>query len=88
MSSDNSKKIITAKQCKAARAFLNWSQQELAENVRVVQKTITDFERNARVPQRRTAEDIKTILEKAGIEFINDDKGQGAKLLNKLDNNK
>lgn len=83
MSSNKIENTITPKQCKAARAFLGWSQQELAERVRVVQKTITDFEREVRTPQRRIAEDIKTIFVEAGMKFENDDEGQGAKLLNK-----
>lgn len=85
MSSNKEEKTITSKQCKAARAFLGWSQQELADKVRVVQKTITDFERGITTPQRRISEDIKTIFQEAGIKFENDDEGQGAKLLKEFD---
>ena len=87
MSSTKDEKIITSKQCKSARAYLGWSQQELADKVRVVQKTITDFERGITTPQRRIAEDIKTIFEEAGIKFENDDEGQGTKLLKEFDDN-
>lgn len=85
MSSSKIEKTITPKQCKAARAFLGWSQQDLADRVRVVQKTITDFERGVRTPQRRIAEDIKTIFQEAGMKFENDNEGQGAKLLKEFD---
>jgi ribosome-binding protein aMBF1 (putative translation factor) len=85
MSSSKVEKTITPKQCKAARAFLGWSQQDLADKVRVVQKTITDFERGVTNPQRRIVEDIKTILQEAGIKFENDSEGQGTKLLKKFD---
>jgi ribosome-binding protein aMBF1 (putative translation factor) len=85
MSSSKIQKTITPKQCKAARAFLGWSQQDLADKVRVVQKTITDFERGVRTPQRRIAEDIKTIFIEAGMKFENDNEGQGAKLLKEFD---
>ena len=85
MSSTKDEKIITPKQCKSARVYLGWSQQELADKVRVVQKTITDFERGVTTPQRRIAEDIKTIFEEAGIKFENDDEGQGTKLLKEFD---
>ena len=85
MSSDKIKKTITPKQCKAARAFLGWSQQDLADKVRITQKTLTDFERGITNPQRRIAEDIKTILQDAGVKFENDDEGQGAKLLKEFD---
>jgi predicted transcriptional regulator len=60
----------------------------LADKVRVVQKTITDFERGITTPQRRIAEDIKTIFQEAGIKFENDDEGQGTKLLKEFDDNK
>ncbi len=85
MSSSKVEKTITPKQCKAARAFLGWSQQDLADKARVVQKTITDFERGVTNPQRRIVEDIKTILQEAGIKFENDSEGQGAKLLKEFD---
>lgn len=70
-------KTITAKQCKAARAFLGWSQNDLASKARVAQKTITDFERGVTNPQRRIVEDIKVIFESEGIEFSFGDEGQG-----------
>jgi len=85
MSSTKDEKIITPKQCKSARVYLGWSQQDLADKARVVQKTITDFERGVTTPQRRIAEDIKTIFEEAGIKFENDDEGQGTKLLKEFD---
>jgi ribosome-binding protein aMBF1 (putative translation factor) len=78
---NNIEKVITPKQCKAARAFLGWSQADLADKVRVVQKTIADFEREARTPQRRTIEDIKMIFEKAGIRFKNEDGSFGVELV-------
>ena len=87
MSSTKDEKIITSKQCKSARAYLGWSQQDLADKVRVVQKTITDFERGVTTPQRRIAEDIKTIFQEAGIKFENDKEGQGTKLLKEFDDN-
>ena len=87
MSSTKEEKIITPKQCKSARAYLSWSQQDLADKVRVVQKTITDFERGVTTPQRRIAEDIQTIFQEAGIKFENDDEGQGTKLLKEFDDN-
>ena len=86
MSSNKNNKIansITPKQCKAARAFLGWSQQDLADKVRVVQKTIADFEREARTPQRRIAEDIRTIFEEAGIKFKNKNGVSGVEIIEK-----
>jgi transcriptional regulator with XRE-family HTH domain len=88
MSSEKQEKTITPKQCKAARAFLGWSQQDLADKLRITQKTLTDFERGITNPQRRIAEDIRTVLQEAGVKFENDDEGQGAKLLKEFDDNK
>ena len=58
-------------QCRAARAFLNWSQAELAERAGVAKQTLADFERGARTPYPRTLADIKKALEAEGIEFMN-----------------
>lgn len=61
---------ISALQTKAARTIINWSQETLAQKAQVSKRTIIDFERNARHPQRSTIAAIKTALEVAGIEFI------------------
>ena len=60
-------------QCRAARALLNWSQTELAKKAAVAKQTLGDFERGARQPYPRTLEDIRAVLETAGVEFTNGD---------------
>lgn len=67
--------MITSSQCRAARAMLNWSRSALAEKSSVAERTITDFEREARIPQASTKLAIATALEKAGIEFIPENGG-------------
>ena len=67
---------ITAPQCRAARAFLSWSRQELSQAARVAERTIIDFERGARNPYERTLRDIEEAFQSAGIEFIEED-GRG-----------
>ncbi len=57
-------------QCRAARALLDWSQDQLAAESHVGTKTVVDFERGKRTPYPRTLEDIRRALERAGIEFI------------------
>jgi len=64
---------LTAAQCRAARALLNWTQASLAEKASVAKQTLTDFERGARQPYPRTLADIKAALESAGVEFTNGD---------------
>jgi transcriptional regulator with XRE-family HTH domain len=62
--------MISAGQCRAARAFLGWSQATLAERSSVAKQTIADFERGARSPYPRTIQDLETCLSSAGVRFI------------------
>ncbi|MBL4800728.1 MAG: hypothetical protein JKY45_02470 [Emcibacter sp.] len=66
---------ITPEQCRAARALLGWSQEQLKVTADVAKKTIADFERSARVPYDRTLRDVQRALEEAGIEFIAENGG-------------
>src|SRR5271156_1580981 len=68
---------ISASQCRAARALLDWSQDKLAENAHVARATIADFERNARMPMRNNLVSIVSALEAAGVAFIPEN-GEGA----------
>ena len=70
---------ITPEQCRAARALLNWSQPDLAKAVGLTRETIANFETGARVPHPRNLQAIRAALEKAGIEFI-EENGGGAGL--------
>lgn len=63
---------ISAAQCRAARALLDWSQDELATNALVARATIADFERGTRKPMRSNLASIASALSAAGIEFIPD----------------
>src|SRR5260370_8552348 len=61
---------MTPAQCRAARALLNWSQNDLEIAARVSKKTIADFERDQRSQQARTIEAIEVALTAHGIIFI------------------
>jgi transcriptional regulator with XRE-family HTH domain len=61
---------MTPAQCRAARAMLNWSQNDLETAARVSKKTIADFERDQRSQQSRTIEAIEVALTAHGIIFI------------------
>jgi predicted transcriptional regulator len=61
--------ILTSSQCRAARAWLNVSQDELAERAKVAKVTIALFEMDTRVPRERTLEDIRRALEDLGMSF-------------------
>ncbi len=66
---------ITPDQCRAARALLGLSQDELSVAAKVARATLAEFEAGKRSPYRRTLEDIKETLEKAGVVFIPENGG-------------
>jgi transcriptional regulator with XRE-family HTH domain len=67
--------VISPPQCRAARGLVAWSQSDLAKTSGVSEKTIADFERQARIPYGRTIRDLVTALEAAGVEFIPENGG-------------
>ncbi len=69
--------MISAEQCRAARALLNWSQQELADRAGVGIVTLRQLEAGVNEPRRATLEVVKRALESAGVSFI-DENGAGA----------
>ena len=71
---------ISFRQCRAARAMLGWSQDQLGRAAQVAKKTIADFERGATTPHPRTIAALQNALEQAGITFVPDDGAVGAGL--------
>lgn len=72
--------LISSAQCRAARALLDWSQDQLAENAQVSRATVADFERNNRTPVKNNLIAIIAALEAAGVSFIPDsDQGVGVR---------
>ena len=69
--------ILTAAQCKGARAMLGWSRERLSREAEVATATVVDFERGARRPYNRTLKDIRRALEDAGVIFIDAEEGVG-----------
>ena len=76
---------MLVRQVKAARALLGWSQQDLARESGVSEPTIGRLEAADGVLGGRgeTAEKIRVALEKAGIEFIDEDRRGVGVLLRK-----
>jgi transcriptional regulator with XRE-family HTH domain len=62
---------ITSAQCRAARALIGWSQDQLASASKVAKATIANFEAGKREPYPRTRDDLKGALESMGIELTN-----------------
>lgn len=75
--------MITSRQIRAARALLDWSQQQLADKAIVSLNALARLESGKVDPRASTLEAIETALSKAGIEFIpRDAKGEGVRLKN------
>ena len=62
---------LSPAQCRAARALLNWSQEELVRHSKITKKTIADFERGATTPRAQTLAQILAAFEAQGVEFLN-----------------
>ena len=67
---------MTPEQCSSARAWLAWSQDELAKAAKVGLSTVKDFETGKRAPIPSTQTAMRVVLEREGIGFsfaIDDD---------------
>lgn len=65
--------MIRRDQCRAARGFLEWSQQDLADAANVSLSTVRDFEKGRREPIRNNLLAMRKVFEDAGLEFTNGD---------------
>ena len=61
---------MTPEQSRAARGWLDWGQQELADAAGVSLSTVRDFEKGRRTPIGATLAAMQAALEKAGIAFV------------------
>ncbi len=64
---------MTPAQCRAARALLDWSQQQLAEAAKIGNATIRNFEGGKSVPQSATLDVLRRTFEAQGVEFTDGD---------------
>jgi transcriptional regulator with XRE-family HTH domain len=67
--------MVTAAQCRAARALLDWSQQDLADKAAVGIVTVRQLEGGDTQPRRATLDVIRRALESAGVQFIEENGG-------------
>lgn len=63
---------MSPEQCRAARSWLAWTQQELAATAKVGLSTVKDYEGGKRTPIANNLEAMQKALEKAGIRFTAD----------------
>jgi len=65
--------MLRRDQCRAARGFLDWSQQDLADAANVSLSTVRDFEKGRRDPISNNLNAIRAAFEQAGLTFTNGD---------------
>jgi ribosome-binding protein aMBF1 (putative translation factor) len=66
---------MSPEQCRAARAWLGWSMDVLAQRAHVSNSTVRDFEARRRTPIPNNLAAMQRALEVAGIEFLSSDDG-------------
>ncbi len=70
---------MSPEQCRAARGWLGWTQQELARRAGVGLSTVRDFENGDRTPIPNNLAAIRRAIEDAGIELVfSEDSGAAA----------
>lgn len=67
-------------QLRAARAFIGWTREQLAEAAGTTTRTLARLEAGEARPRTSTAEAIRRALEAAGVEFIDDEAAPGVRL--------
>lgn len=66
---------MTPAQCRAARALIAISQDDLAKAAHVGVQSLIAFENNKRTPYARTLDAIRVTLETLGVELIPENGG-------------
>lgn len=66
---------LTASQCRAGRALIEWSLQQLSQSAAIDVQTIADFEKRFRAADETTRRRIRAALEAAGVVFIAENGG-------------
>ena len=74
--------MITARQSRAARALLGWTQEQLADEARASLTALKRLEsENGLEVHETTRDQVRRALEAAGIVLLSTDNGQGVLLL-------
>lgn len=75
--------MITARQSRAARALLGWTQETLADKARVSLTALKRLESESGLEVYETTRDqVRRALEAAGIVLLSTERGQGVLLVN------
>ena len=77
---------VTRAQIRAARALVDWTVRDLSERAKVHRNTISAFESGNTEPNPATLTVLRTVLESAGVEFIEQNgAGPGVRLRDRID---
>ena len=78
--------MITGRQVRAARALLNWKQEMLAEKALVALTALKRLESESELQVHEgTRDQVRRVLEAAGILFVESDRGRGVMLLHEAE---
>ena len=61
--------MMTPEQCRAARGWLDWSQEDLAQSANVSLSTVRDFEKGRRIPIANNIAAMERALKAGGCTF-------------------
>ncbi|HRO01417.1 MAG TPA: helix-turn-helix transcriptional regulator [Nitrobacter sp.] len=74
--------MITARQSRAARALLGWTQETLADKARVSLTALKRLESPSGLEvYESTRDEVRRAFERGGIVFLNSDQGMGVMLV-------
>ncbi|MGF7211589.1 ribosome-binding protein aMBF1 (putative translation factor) [Skermanella aerolata] len=68
--------MITPEQCRAARGWLDWSQEDLAKKASVSLSTVRDFEKGRRTPIANNIDAMRRAFLDAGLRCDFDEVGK------------
>lgn len=68
--------MLTPSQSRAARAWLEWSQEDLSARANVSLSTVRDFEKGKRTPIKNNLEAIFRAFADEGVSFVNGPDGK------------
>ena len=64
--------MLTPAHSRAARGWLDWTQEQLAQGANVSLSTIRDFEKGRRIPIANNIDAIRRVLEANGVRMLED----------------
>jgi ribosome-binding protein aMBF1 (putative translation factor) len=62
--------MLTPEQSRAARGWLEWSQEDLAKRAQVSLSTVRDFEKGRRIPIKNNLDAMRISFEAAGVSLL------------------